>query len=91
MTTAPHFTAVPGLWKNMGQETKETEMERKEKKVSIEEWTTRFRAVGLDDAAMGHWHTLFERENPSGHQGFLEWLGLPEEHILQIRNRSSIR
>ncbi len=56
-------------------------------KVSVEEWVRRFRAVGLDDAAMKRWHELFERENPNGHQSFLEWLGLPGERIAQIRNR----
>lgn len=54
-------------------------------KVTVEEWVGRFRAVGLDDAAMETWHRLFERENPAGHQGFLEWLGLPEEKITTIR------
>jgi len=62
-----------------------------EKKVTVEEWTRRLRAIGLDDNAMGHWHTLFERENPSGHQDFLEWLGLPEERIVQIRAKSEIK
>ena len=61
-----------------------------EKKVTVEEWTTRFRAIGLDDDAMAKWHTLFERENPSGHQSFLEWLGLPEERIVQIRAKSAL-
>lgn len=57
--------------------------------VTVEEWVARFRAVGLDDAAMKRWHTLFERENPAGHQAFLEWLGLPEERIAEIRTRSA--
>jgi len=61
------------------------------KKITVEEWTDRFRAVGLDDDAMGRWHSLFERENPTGHQSFLEWLGLPEERIVQIRDSSSVR
>jgi transposase len=64
---------------------------RKEKtmksKVTVEEWVKRFRAVGLDDAAMQKWHTLFEKENPNGHQSFLEWLGLPSEKIAEIRQR----
>ncbi|HJV36816.1 hypothetical protein [Geomonas sp.] len=64
-------------------------MEKKERKVTVEEWTSRFRALGLDDEMMGHWHTLFERENPSGHQSFLEWLGLPEERIAQVRAKST--
>ncbi|WP_224983803.1 MerR family transcriptional regulator [Geomonas agri] len=54
-------------------------------KVTVEEWTARFRAIGLDDAAMEQWHRLFERENPEGHQEFLEWLGLSAERIAAIR------
>jgi hypothetical protein len=56
-----------------------------ERNVTVEEWTQRFRAIGLDDAAMEQWHRLFERENPAGHQSFLEWLGLPPERISEIR------
>jgi hypothetical protein len=56
-----------------------------EHKVSVDEWIARFRAIGLDDAAMRRWHTLFERENPEGHQSFLEWLGLQAEKIGEIR------
>lgn len=58
-----------------------------DKKVTVEEWVQRFRAVGLDDAAMQRWHELFEAENPQGHQSFLEWLGLPPERIAQVRSR----
>ncbi|MEN6623715.1 MAG: hypothetical protein ABFD50_19475 [Smithella sp.] len=54
-------------------------------KVTIEEWIKRFRAIGLDEAAMLKWHKLFENENPAGHQSFLEWLGLPAEKIAEIR------
>ncbi|QWV93139.1 hypothetical protein KP004_18535 [Geomonas oryzisoli] len=54
-------------------------------KVTVEEWTARFRAIGLDDAAMEQWHRLFERENPEGHQEFLEFLGLSPERIAAIR------
>ena len=58
-----------------------------DQKVTVEEWTRRFRAIGLDDAAMGQWHRLFERENPAGHQSFLEWLGLPADRISEIRGK----
>lgn len=54
-------------------------------KVTIDEWVRRFRAVGLDEAAMQNWHRLFERENPEGHQDFLEWLGLTVDKIREIR------
>ena len=56
-----------------------------EHKVSVEEWVARFRACGMDDAAMQQWHRRFEAENPEGHQSFLEWLGLPPERIIEIR------
>ncbi len=56
--------------------------------VTVEEWVQRFKAIGLDNSAMDKWHRLFERENPAGHQSFLEWLGLPSEKIEEIRSRS---
>jgi len=55
--------------------------------VTVEEWVTRFQAIGLDEAAMRKWHQLFEMENPKGHQNFLEWLGLSAEMITEIRQR----
>ncbi len=57
--------------------------------VTVEEWVARFKAIGLDQAAMEKWHRLFERENPAGHQSFLEWLGLPADKIDEIRTRSA--
>jgi hypothetical protein len=56
-------------------------------KVTVDEWVQRFRAIGLDDATMQNWHNLFEKENPEGHQSFLEWLGLPAARIAEIRHR----
>ena len=57
--------------------------------VTVEEWVARFKAIGLDQAAMETWHRLFEQENPAGHQSFLEWLGLPSEKIGEIRAKSA--
>jgi hypothetical protein len=58
-----------------------------EKKVTVEEWIKRFRDIGLDEAAMKKWHSLFELENPAGHQNFLEWLGVPADRIAEIRRK----
>jgi hypothetical protein len=55
--------------------------------VTVEEWVARFRAIGLDEAAMEKWHRLFEQENPAGHQSFLEWLGVPAARIKEIRSK----
>lgn len=57
--------------------------------VTVEEWVARFKAIGLDQAAMEKWHRLFEQENPDGHQSFLEWLGLSAEKISEIRGKSA--
>ncbi|MHB8122120.1 MAG: hypothetical protein ACYDG4_08190 [Desulfuromonadaceae bacterium] len=57
--------------------------------VNVEEWVGRFKAIGLDQAAMEKWHHLFEQENPAGHQSFLEWLGLPTTRISDIRAKSA--
>jgi hypothetical protein len=58
-------------------------------KVKLEEWVKRFRAIGLDEKAMGNWHRLFETENPEGHQSFLEWLGLSAQEAREIRQKSA--
>lgn len=60
-----------------------------ENKVNVDEWTDLFRFVGLSDEDMHRWHREFEARHPEGHQGFLEWLGLPEERIAGIRSRSA--
>lgn len=57
--------------------------------VTVEEWVARFKAISLDQAAMETWHRLFEKENPAGHQSFLEWLGLPADRISAIRAESA--
>lgn len=57
--------------------------------VNVEEWVAMFRAIGLDEPEMHRWHAEFERRHPDGHQGFLEWLGLPEQRIAEIRRSSA--
>ena len=53
--------------------------------VNTEEWKERFEAIGLDEKRMKEWHSLFEKQNPAGHQSFLEWLGVAAEEIRKIR------
>lgn len=62
-------------------------MEKKDKRM-VEEWSSRYRPLGLDENLMGHWHTIFERENPSGYESFYQWLGLPEERLDMVRAKS---
>jgi len=60
-----------------------------ENNVSVEEWVAMFRAIGLKEPDMHRWHAEFEERHPDGHQGFLEWLSLPEERITEIRLKST--
>jgi hypothetical protein len=58
------------------------------KHVSKEEWVAMYRDIGLDGSKMEQWHKLFESRHPEGHQGFLEWLGVPPKEIDRIRAQS---
>jgi hypothetical protein len=53
--------------------------------VSKEQWVTMFHDIGLDNAVMAKWHQTFESRNPEGHQEFLEWLGISNLEIAEIR------
>ena len=53
--------------------------------VTKEQWVALFQELGLTEAQMKQWHRLFEARHPDGHQGFLEWLAIPEAEIRQIR------
>jgi hypothetical protein len=56
--------------------------------VSKAQWVALFRELGLDETQMRQWHRLFEARHPDGHQGFLEWLGIPAAEINTIRAAS---
>ncbi len=55
------------------------------KSIGVNEWVALFREIGLEESTMKQWHKLFEARHPAGHQGFLEWLGLPPKEIDRIR------
>jgi DNA-binding transcriptional MerR regulator len=59
-----------------------TEMNTKEKWVSI------MKAAGFKEADMHRWHVEFERSAPDEHQEFLEFLHIPKEEIVSIREWS---
>ena len=58
------------------------------KHVSKKERVAMYEEIGLDASKRMQWHKLFEARHPDGHQGFLEWLGLPPKKIDQIRAQS---
>jgi len=62
--------------------------EAMKKQVNVNEWVAMFQEIGLDQAKREQWHKLFETRHADGHQGFLEWLGLPPKEIDRIRAAS---
>ena len=50
--------------------------------MNVERWVELFEAIGLTEEKMHAWHGEFEKRYPEGHQGFLEWLGLPAEPMV---------
>lgn len=56
--------------------------------VTVEEWVSLFREIGMSEAQMQAWHRVFEKEHPEAHEGFLHWLGLPEDKKAAIRARA---
>jgi hypothetical protein len=56
--------------------------------LNVKDWVAMFRDIGMDEAKMKQWHSLFEARHPAGHQKFLEWLGLKRDEIDRIRTKS---
>lgn len=46
------------------------------------------RSIGIDDMGISRLHAELERTSPEGHQQFLQFLGINEEEIKQIRKFS---
>jgi len=61
---------------------------RMKSSVNVKEWVAMFKEIGLSHEQMGQWHRLFEARHPEGHEGFLQWLGLPAPEIARIRSES---
>lgn len=55
------------------------------KHVTKKEWVALFDEIGLNDKQKMQWHKLFETRHPEAHQGFLEWLGIAQKEIEEIR------
>jgi len=57
--------------------------------VDKQAWIEMLRAAGMNEAAMGRWHTEFERRAPEAHHQFLLSLGIADDEVQFIRNRSA--
>ena len=56
--------------------------------VTVDQWIEIFTETGLSEKDMQKWHQIFEKKYPDGHQSFLEWIGLEESRIEEIRQSS---
>ncbi len=58
------------------------------RQLTKQEWVNILSASGMDEEAMMNWHRAFEAQMPESHQDFLESLGIDDEEIALIRQRS---
>ena len=49
------------------------------------QWIAFMESAGMSDQDKDMWHTLFEEQNPDGHQDFLEYLGIDPGEVRDIR------
>lgn len=56
--------------------------------VDVTQWVRMLEEAGMDEAARQRWHAAFERDAPDAHQEFLHSLGLSEEQVAEVRQRS---
>ena len=66
----------------------DTQVLRESRSMSKAQWVALLASTGLDDDGMDKWHVEFEKMSPEAHQDFLESLGIPQEEIALIRQRS---
>ena len=61
---------------------------RRMRMVTKEKWVDVMRSAGFTDEQMRRWHTQFEKSAPEEHQEFLEFLHIPAEEVVRIREWS---
>jgi DNA-binding transcriptional MerR regulator len=67
---------------------KKKNLTEKQMPMDKEVFITLLKSVGLDEEHQNHFHTQFEKHSPDSHQLFLEFLGIGDEEIQQIREAS---
>ena len=61
---------------------------RRWKVVTKDKWVSIMQAAGFTEAEMHRWHVEFEHAAPAEHQEFLEFLHIPADEIVRIREWS---
>ena len=61
---------------------------RRMRMVTKEKWVEVMRSAGFTDEQMRRWHMEFEKSAPDEHQEFLEFLHIPANEVVRIREWS---
>ena len=61
---------------------------RRMRMVTKEKWVEVMRSAGFTDEQMRRWHVEFEKSAPDEHQEFLEFLHIPPNEVVRIREWS---
>jgi DNA-binding transcriptional MerR regulator len=61
---------------------------RRMRMVTKEKWVNVMRSAGFTDEQMRRWHMEFEKSAPAEHQEFLEFLHIPADEVVRIRQWS---
>ena len=61
---------------------------RRNEMITKDKWVSIMRAAGLSQQDMDRWHAEFEKAAPEDHQAFLEYLHIPKDEIVKIREWS---
>ena len=61
---------------------------RRMRMVTKDKWVEVMRAAGFSEEQMRRWHMEFEKSAPEEHQEFLEFLHIPAEEVVRIREWS---
>lgn len=56
--------------------------------ITKDKWVSIMRGAGFNDDDMHRWHKQFEKSSPDEHQEFLEFLHIPKDEIVKIREWS---
>jgi len=56
--------------------------------ITKDKWVSIMRGAGFNDDDMHRWHKQFEKSAPEEHQEFLEFLHIPKDEIVKIREWS---
>ena len=67
---------------------KHEKLPRRNQVITKDKWVSIMKASGFSEQDMRRWHAEFERQAPTEHQEFLEFLHIPKDEVQSIRDWS---